>query len=79
MSFDGTIEIRDLVLRVPGIDRSQARQLAHEVTRRLADELPRWDMRSVPAGLDVRLVVPKGSSPDELAALIAGQILRALR
>jgi hypothetical protein len=79
MTFDGTIEIRDLVLRVPGIDRAQARRVAHEVAARLAAELPGWDVRSVPSALDLRIVLPHGSRPDALAELISAQIVRALR
>ena len=72
------VEIQDLVLRIPGIDRDTARCVAHDVARRLADELPGWASRPRSA-LDVRVTVPAGLPPAELARRIAAALARSLR
>jgi hypothetical protein len=74
-----TIEIRDLVLRIPGLDRNDARDLGHEVARRLSEELPTWPLRRHPGAIDLRVTVPAGTPRRELARVIAEQIARALR
>ena len=72
-------DIQDLVLRVPGLDRFEARRLAEQVADCLAGELAR---RPSPARarLDqLHLRVAAGSAPQELARLIARRIREELR
>lgn len=72
------LEIRNLVLRLPGVDRHDAARIAEEVAERLAEELPEWRGGEMPARVDLRVRVPRGARRDELPALIAGAIARSL-
>jgi hypothetical protein len=72
-----TAKIDELILRVPGLDRDQARQLADEVAELLARELPGLPM--LPAGISLRLRIDSDVPPRELAAHLAQQILSGLR
>ena len=71
------VVIEELVLRIPGVDRRRAQEIAAEVVRRLADALPRWRPRSIPS-IHVRLALPPDAAGTDLAAAIAGQILGSL-
>jgi len=79
MAAEKTIEIQELVLRVPGVDRSEASTLAEEVARNLADQLPNFRLLGLPHALDLRITIPREASPSELPQLIATQIARSLR
>jgi hypothetical protein len=81
MADEPSVEIGDLVLRIPGLglDRHDAGRLGEEVAQRLADELPRWRLIRQPAMLELRIQVPAHVRRDELAKAIAVQILRALQ
>ena len=73
------LEIRNLVLRVPGLDRFEARRLAEQVAHCLAEELAR---RPSPARarLDqLHLRVEAETAPQELARLIARRIREEVR
>jgi hypothetical protein len=71
------LHIEDLVLRVPGISPAEARTLAAEVARRLADRLHGTGRHG---RLDeVRVDVPAGLRGDELADAIAAAIARSAR
>ena len=72
------LEIEELVLRVPGYTREEARQLGEEVARRVADGL--FDQQgSVNLGaIDLRVNVPPGTSKSQMAKLIAEAILKGL-
>ena len=72
------VEIRDLVLRLPGVAPGDARPLAEEICRRLSDALPDWSLRRVPLAMDLRVRVPAGTPRAELPRVIAEQILRSL-
>lgn len=72
------LEIRDLVLRIPGIDRHDARRLGEEVARHLADELPSWQLLRPSSAIAMRIEIAPGTPRDEMARAIAMQILRAL-
>ena len=78
---DARVEIRDLVLRLPGLelDRHDAGLLGEEVVRCLGDELAGWRFTHAPAALDLRITLPANTRRDELARLIARQIARALQ
>jgi hypothetical protein len=72
------VEIGDLVLRVPGIDRARAEDLAREVADRLARALPLAGARATSGPLDLRVRIPAGTRPDDLGRVIAAEILRTL-
>jgi hypothetical protein len=79
MRADGSsLEIRDLTLRIPGLDRFEARRLAQDVARCLADELVGRPL-SARARLDhLHLRIPPGTPEQELARLIARRIREEL-
>jgi hypothetical protein len=74
-----TLRIDELLLRVPDLQPEQARRLAADVAARLARALGRMDMYPVPHGAALSVRVPPGTPRSELARVIAGQILEALR
>jgi hypothetical protein len=78
MGYDA-VEIRELVLRIPGIGRGQARDLGNEVARRLSEELPTWPLRRHAGAIDLRIAIPAGTPHEQLPRVIAEQIARALR
>jgi hypothetical protein len=73
------VEIHDLVLRLPGVGRNQARAIAEDVARRLADAVPEWRESGVTELATVRVRLPAGARRSDLARLIAAQIAEALR
>jgi hypothetical protein len=73
------LTIERLVLRVPGTERLDPRAFAADVARRLAEEMPDWSLRRVPAALDLRVEVAHGASASELALAVARSLARALR
>jgi hypothetical protein len=82
MTTGATVEIGDLVLRLPGmaaLGREEARALGERVARHLADDLSSWRLRSLPGALDLRVTIPANATREQLPALIAQQIARALR
>ena len=69
-----SLEIQDLVLRIPGLERFEARRLAEDVASFLAEELAHRPP-AAPARLDrLHLHVAAGTPPQELARLIARRI-----
>jgi len=72
------LEIEELVLRVPGYTREEARQLGEEVVRHVADGLSDQQSGMNLGALDLRVNVPPGTSRSQLAELIAEAILKGL-
>ena len=68
------LEIRELVLRIPGLERFEARRLAEDVARCLAEELGRGPAPAAPRVDRLHLQVVAGTPPHELAQLIARRI-----
>jgi hypothetical protein len=72
------LEIEELILRVPGYTREEARQLGEEVARRVADGLSDQQSSVNLGALDLRVNVPPETSRSQLAKLIAEAILKGL-
>jgi hypothetical protein len=68
------VEIRELVLRIPGLERFEARRLAEEVARSLAEELARRPAQVARRLERLHVQVAAGTLPHELARLIARHI-----
>ena len=72
------IEIKEMVLQLPGIDAQQGEQLARLVAKRLADRLPEnWQNKSIPQ-LSIQLDIAHGLSQDQLAERISSAIWRKI-
>lgn len=71
-----TVEIEELVLRVPGLDRAAARRLVQDVLSELSTALSGIELSGVPSRLELRL--PPGIPLPQLARKIADQIVEAL-
>jgi len=67
--------IEELVLRVPGLTVDEARRLAADVARRVAERLPAATRPLHLGALDLRITVPRGTPRSELAATLATQIV----
>jgi hypothetical protein len=74
-----TIRIDELLLRLPGVDEVAARRIAAEVAERLARAVGRTEMYPLPVGAALKVRVPSGIAPEQLAETIADRILEALR
>jgi hypothetical protein len=68
------VEIRELVLRIPGLEQFEARRLAEDVARSLAEELARRPAQAARRVDVLNLQVAAGTLPHELARLIARHI-----
>ena len=73
------VEIRDLVLRLPGVTREQASTMAVAIARRLTDTAPEWRATDPPALARIRVQVKGGASTDEIVRDVASAIAGALR
>ena len=73
------VEIHDLVLRLPGVSREEARAIAEEIARRLADAVPGWRETDAAELATVRVRVPAGTRRDEIARVVVAEVARALR
>jgi len=73
-----TIEIDELVLRLPGLDRERARAVAEHVAELLARALSVRELSSVPAGLALRIRLGNDTPAGDLPVAITRQILEAL-
>jgi hypothetical protein len=75
--MSATIEIGNLLLKIPGLSPDEARGLGEEVAHRLsvrAAELPVWNRVRRFEALDVSLSLPPGASRQQLAGLIVESI-----
>jgi len=73
------IRIDELRLRVPGLSEDEARKLAVEVTRRIAERILEAGKEFSLGRLDLRISVPQGIGRDRLAKEISEEILRRLQ
>jgi hypothetical protein len=73
------VEIRDLVVRLPGITPGEAPALAMAIARRLTDTLPQWRGTAAPALARIRVRVNAGASPDDIVRQVSAAIAEALR
>lgn len=68
------IEIKEILLQLPGVSTQQGEQLARMVAQRLAGRLPgNWPNKSIPE-LNVQLEMADGLSQDQLAERIVNAI-----
>lgn len=74
-----TLNIDELVLRLPSVDEEQAGRIARDVADRLARALGRMEMYPLPAGAAVSIRIADGTPYEEMAEMIARRILEALR
>jgi hypothetical protein len=73
------VEIHDFVLRLPGMTREEARAVAEDIGRRIADAVPEWRESDLAELAAVRVRLPAGASSDEIARRVAAEITRMLR
>lgn len=66
------------MLRIPGLRADEARRVAEDVARRVAERLPPATRPLHLGALDLRVTVPRGTPLGELAATIAEAITRHL-
>jgi hypothetical protein len=72
-----TVAIDELVLRVPGIERAQGKNLAEKVAEILSRELVQ--VAKLPEGVSLRIRLRSELLGSDLAESIAEQILEGLR
>lgn len=72
------LTIEELVLRVPGMNREEAGSFGNEVSSLVADGLLDQQGDRHLGALDLRVVVPPGTTQSRMAKLIAEAILRGL-
>ncbi len=72
------IQIDDLVLRVPGYSQDEALQLAGEVAKQVAANLPEGMKGGRIPAIDIKLQTPH-SGKDEMAKAISKQIIEKIK
>lgn len=73
------VEIREMVLRLPGMSRYDARWIAEEIADRLAETIPAWGEHDAVEIPRIRVKLAHGARRDEIARVVAVEIARALR
>ena len=72
------LEIREMVLRVPGGSEQDGRALSEDVARRVSSGLPAHGGSRELGALQLRVAAPAGSTPSQMATAIAQAILKGL-
>lgn len=75
---NATVRIGELQLRVPGLTADEASGFGEEVSRRVADRLPRQGESRELGALELSVALPHGASRSQMASLIAEAILKGL-
>jgi len=73
------LEIREMVLRVPGGSEQDGRALADDVTRRVSDGLPAHGSSRELGALQLRVTAPVNGTRSQTASTIARAILGGLK
>lgn len=68
------MEIKEIVMRIPGIPKHEAGQIAHEVNRAMGQHAWRWPSATID---DLHLRIQRGSGERSREALVA-QIVNAM-
>jgi len=69
------VEIKELLLRIPGLSVDDARHIGEEIAQRIADELPAGVGSRYIEKIDLQLSLPPGVSRKRLVDVIAAGIL----
>lgn len=73
------IEIQEMVIRVPGLEEGQARQLGQDVAEHIAVGLPSITENQNIDSLNVTVSIEEGLSNNKMAELIAEQLLGQIK
>jgi hypothetical protein len=76
---DGTVRIKELRLRVPGVSADEGLTIGDELAQRIAQSLPRQVMSQDLGALNLRVRVASRASRSQLVAEAAKAILRGLK
>jgi hypothetical protein len=72
------LTIDSMILQLPGLPDFEARRLALEITRKLADEKWTGAPREIPT-LRVQVPASAKENPSQLASMIVAEMLREIR
>ena len=73
------VEIRDLVLRIPGVDPADARWIGERIAERLSFDMSAWREVDLPALSTIRVRIPSGATREVIVREVASAIARSLR
>ncbi|MCB0611910.1 MAG: hypothetical protein KDC75_01340 [Phaeodactylibacter sp.] len=73
------IEIREMILRMPGLSAAEGEWLGAEVARLLAGRLPEGAGERYLELLNIRVALPPNTPRNRMAELISTSILRQIR
>ena len=72
------IRIDEMILRIPGVDEEEGRQIAQKLTSRLSEALSENESSGIVDDIKINLRLDK-SDPDEITDAILEQILFQLK
>jgi hypothetical protein len=72
------MEIKEMVMRIPGIGKQEAGQVAREVSRALAQQAWRWPKTVALDELQLKITHPAERSRDALVASIVNAMVAAI-
>jgi hypothetical protein len=73
------IEIKEFLLRIPGLGVEEAEKLGEDIAKRIADGLPPGVGSRYVSNLDLQLTPPAGASTCQLAELISAAIVKKMQ
>lgn len=79
MARDHSIEIEELVLRVPGVDEADVPMLVEDILRRAQDQLSGTARTGTVELAELRVSVPGNADRDTLVTAISDALVEALR
>jgi hypothetical protein len=73
------VDIHELCLRLPGVTRFEAHEIAERIARRLVATLPNWRAGDIAELSTVHVSLPYGVRKDDIVEHVAAEIATALR
>lgn len=72
------VEIKELLLRIPGLGAEEAQRLGEEIAQMIANKLPVGVGGRYIDNLDLQITIPAGNSKNDLAEKVSASILEEI-
>ena len=75
---DKEVNIEEMKLRVPGLNKMEAEEIGKEVMRHVAENIPASKQSRRIDNLELKVMIPEGVSGSSMANIISKLILKVL-